>query len=741
LSLETIAFILSYKISSHSSWGDLEGFPSTMSTYKDYKQIPLSSGRRSLDEAGLDEKDGKYHNKDQEERLLSADDGEVADDLEFSKEELFAAGDAEAAGIPRHYVIWVSRIAWPVAASLLALVLFFVGYVVLSKYGSIRPSTDTEHPVNGDFRRPASDYILDPSWNFDATPKIRKYSWTIVDIVGNPDGVFREMITINGLFPGPMIECNEGDTIVIDVDNQSINATAIHFHGLFQNGTNHMDGVPGITQCPIAPGSKFIYKFTVSGQSGTYYYHGHQAIQTADGLYGPLVIHARDEKKLQQVPYASDRVVILQDHYHDLSSGLLEAFLQPIAEGAPTPDGALINGMNKRDCSVLPDRRCDNSSASIPSFELAANANHRLRFINVGAFAWFQISIDEHNFAITEVDGTDILPARENRMMISPAQRYSVILNTNQTTAGAFWLRARMVTNCWMHPDRLRHGAEEVKAILRYTSELSSTHWFSSQPSSMPSSKAVEVKCKDMNTSSYIPVAYEPAPATADHSYYLRTHSEIGDWKLNREFFNSSTFRANLHQPTLHRTIDGLTGQNESFNAMRSADGVNSVCYDLEHDLTIQHSGIKIVDVVVDNFHAGNHPMHLHGHKFWVLGQGHGTFPGYETLGLKLEGKGVLEGYESMLDNPIRRDVATVEGMGWLLLRFIANNPGVWAFHCHMAWHAEAGLTLQFVSRVDQLADWTIPDQNQKLCEAPAVELEKGAAPKDSIWTGFVTGD
>jgi hypothetical protein len=171
---------------------------------------------------------------------------------------------------------------------------------------------------------------------------------------------------------------------------------------------------------------------------------------------------------------------------------------------------------------------------------------------------------------------------------------------------------------------------------------------------------------------------------------------------------------------------------------MSSADGVNSVSYDEKHDLVIQHSGIKVVDLIVQNFDEGNHPMHLHGHKFWVLGQGHGMFPGYKSLELKSEGKGTLVGHESALDNLIRRDVATVEGFGWLIIRVVFDNPGVWAFHCHMAWHSEAGLVMQFVSRVDELATWTVPQANMQLCNAKAEDLEKGAAPKDSIVSNFV---
>jgi FtsP/CotA-like multicopper oxidase with cupredoxin domain len=173
---------------------------------------------------------------------------------------------------------------------------------------------------------------------------------------------------------------------------------------------------------------------------------------------------------------------------------------------------------------------------------------------------------------------------------------------------------------------------------------------------------------------------------------------------------------------------------------MRNTDGVNEICYDKKNDFVIQHTGVKVVDIIIQNFDEGNHPMHLHGHKFWVLGQGHGPFPGYDFLGLKAYGQGILDGHEGVLDNVIRRDVATAEGFGWLALRFVADNPGAWAFHCHMAWHSEAGLVMQFISRVDELATWSIPEANRQLCEAPLTELKKGAPPEDSTWFGFGIG-
>jgi len=61
-------------------------------------------------------------------------------------------------------------------------------------------------------------------------------------------GVNRSMYAINGQFPGPVIRLNEGDQLLINVTNALPEPTTMHWHGLYQNGTNWMDGTSGITQ-------------------------------------------------------------------------------------------------------------------------------------------------------------------------------------------------------------------------------------------------------------------------------------------------------------------------------------------------------------------------------------------------------------------------------------------------------------------------------------------------------------
>ena len=91
------------------------------------------------------------------------------------------------------------------------------------------------------------------------------YDFNITWVNANPDGAFdRPVIGINGQWPLPPITATVGDRVIINVDNQLGNqSTSLHFHGLFMNGTTHMDGPVGVTQCPIPPGGSFKYDFKV----------------------------------------------------------------------------------------------------------------------------------------------------------------------------------------------------------------------------------------------------------------------------------------------------------------------------------------------------------------------------------------------------------------------------------------------------------------------------------------------
>ena len=575
--------------------------------------------------------------------------------------------------------------------------------------------------------RTSDEYILAPTWDFQAPATTREYTWVINNAVLNPDGVLRPMILINNQFPGPLVEVNEGDTLVVHVSNQAVNATSVHFHGMFQNGTNNMDGTVGMTQCPIAPGSNFTYTFSVVGQAGTYWYHAHHSAQTIDGLLGPMVVHARNEKtELQRLDYATDRVVMVQDYYQNTSAELLMEYLAPGEEHfEPIPDSALINGRGIRDCDDFPGWECDNSSLSLQSIDLQRGQRHRLRFINVGAFAEFQIEVDEHPFYITEVDGTDVHPEPFHRLNVMPAQRYSIVLEANATSADSFWLRARMLRHCFKAPEN-PHMKEDIHAAIRYVDgEQKPSNASVPSPSSKAWGETIEMTCRDLNTSTLHPVVAQDAPSS-DGYVHLRASFMIGAWRLARGFFNESTWHGNATSPTLHRFLDAPSNISTLKDGV--SFGINTQAFDPAQDFVLQTRGIRTLDIAINNFDDGAHPFHLHGHQFYVLTPSlTGYPPSAEDLPRFLEETGALR-------NPLRRDTVTVGEYQWVVIRVVLDNPGIWALHCHNAWHTEAGLVMQLLVREEEVRKGTLSQAEREMCTKKGVET--GVRPDDSIWFG-----
>lgn len=87
------------------------------------------------------------------------------------------------------------------------------------------------------WRRDPQEYILINDFDTKAPNTTRTYTLNLTEIPnGAPDGVSRRLLLINGAFPGPVIEANEGDRLVVHVNNFMTIPSAIHWHGQYQNG-------------------------------------------------------------------------------------------------------------------------------------------------------------------------------------------------------------------------------------------------------------------------------------------------------------------------------------------------------------------------------------------------------------------------------------------------------------------------------------------------------------------------
>ena len=325
-----------------------------------------------------------------------------------------------------------------------------------SEESSLTPHQTTSCKNTATSRSCWGDYSIDTDW-YTVTPdtgvtrEVRQYFklchsplltskqyWLSVEnSTLAPDGYERFVFTFNGTVPGPAIIADWGDNLVIHVTNNlQYNGTAIHWHGIRQLNNVEYDGVPGVTQCPIAPGATMNYKFQAT-QYGSNWYHSHFTLQYGDGLLGPLIING---------PATAD---------YDEDLGLL--FLSghtPACElwdtaklGAPpTLETGLVNGTNTWDCSGSDDAACIGGGKKFETvFE--AGKRYRIRVINTAIEAHFQFSIDGHNLSVIGNDLVPIVPYETESLLVSIGQRYDVIIEAN-AISGDYWLRGGWVTAC-----------------------------------------------------------------------------------------------------------------------------------------------------------------------------------------------------------------------------------------------------------------------------------------------------
>lgn len=217
------------------------------------------------------------------------------------------------------------------------------------------------------------------------TGKICAQNWVITNTTLDLDGTPRLALAINGQVPGPLVECNWGDTVQISVTNgMKDNATSIHWHGVTQKTTNDQDGVPGITECGIAPGDTRVYTFRAASY-GTGWYHSHALSQLGDGIRGPMVIHGPATAN-----YDIDMGSVMIDDLFGNGTDTVSAATQNsrIAHFGPGPTwNYVLNGHN-----TFPDL----SRGKHALWTVKPGKKHLFRLINSASQNFWSVHFDNH---------------------------------------------------------------------------------------------------------------------------------------------------------------------------------------------------------------------------------------------------------------------------------------------------------------------------------------------------------
>lgn len=456
--------------------------------------------------------------------------------------------------------------------------------------------------------------------------KERIYTTLYVSELEDPElrlrnGQNLKLLVYNGTYPGPEIRIPKHKILVVTVYNMASVPTTIHWHGMFLNRKPWFDGVPGVTQCPIEPGESFTYEVDPNNQLGTFWYHSHYQGQYIDGLVGPLIVDDLEPP----FEYDGEITLMVSDWYrHNNSTELLE-FVKAInsTNTEPLPDTVLINGKQNN-----------------TEFHIIQGSYVRIRIICSGAVGAFNISFtDGTSFDVIELDGTYINKIRVKSFFIAVAQRVSILVKFRTSSL----LMATLVMPLDNQPPT------PLFATSRFTVHKVKRHSVEGINETETHDALYDADLDGIARPLYAEEAPEPV------QYRVSFNLTI-DFDVNfviRGFLNGESLIVEILEKKLL-----LSNLSDPKNEYETSQLHNSNY----HPFVFTHSE-GVVEILVNNFDGGDHPFHLHGNIFYVLGSGRGVYNGRQYLNLV---------------NPIRRDTVIIPAEGWVILRFRLNNVGIW---------------------------------------------------------------
>ncbi|KAM3962212.1 uncharacterized protein ACR2FA_003712 [Aphomia sociella] len=524
------------------------------------------------------------------------------------------------------------------------------------------------------------------------------------------DGMNRPLNVVNRKMPGPAIEICQHDRLIVDVENDLMTeGTTVHWHGQHQRGSPYMDGTPQVTQCPILPETTFRYQFNAS-HAGTHFWHSHSGMQRADGAAGAFIVR----KPKSQDPHGnlydydrSDHVMIVTDWIHELSVGMFTDHHH--SRGDNKPPTLLINGVGRFKVFKNTTKPLYMKAAT---FNVEQGYKYRFRVINAEFLNCpIEMSVDGHNITVIASDGYDLEPIIATSLVTYAGERYDFVIEANNEIDN-YWIRFRGLMDC----DEIFTKAKQV-AVLRYEGAMEV------EPEGDPTWEELHNEGLQLNAlnkgeeeDDTISVAEMRSLAGYDDSL-----KEIADYQFyvaydfyakNNSHFHRSPYYGyyqvplktnRLYTPQLNHIsmkmpsspllISRPSPENFCNSSSIDDDCKEGYC-ECSHVLSVKlNSVVEIIILDEGVTFDANHPFHLHGHSFRVVGM---RRLANETTIEEVKAFDKAGLLKRNLKNPPIKDTVTVPDGGYTVIRFKADNPGYWLFHCHIEFHVEIGMALVF---------------------------------------------
>jgi suppressor of ftsI len=448
------------------------------------------------------------------------------------------------------------------------------------------------------------------------------------------------MLGFNGQYPGPLIEVDEGSTIVVRFTNRTDFPTAVHWHGLRLD--NRYDGAPHVTQDPVEPGGSFEYRVFFR-DAGLYWYHPHHREDVLQdlGLYGNLLVRSRDPGFF--APVNREEILMLDD--------LLVADGALVGYGLESPTHALMGRFGN---ALLVNGE--------PRWQSRVRRGDvvRLFLTNVSSTRVFNLSFE--GAATMKVVASDLgrfeHEAWVDNVTIAPAERYVVDVRFPEAGQVSLVNRVRAIDHMMARFFEERHvlGVVTVSGE-RATPDHAATFGV------LRANKAVTADIDRFRPHFARPIDRELVVTleTNDLPFPMRP-------LLNLE----SVYRNPVEWAGTMPEMDWIvTGQNARW-ILRDRTTARE---NMDIAWRFRVGDVIKLRLVSDRnaLHAMQHPIHIHGQRFLVLS---------------------VNGVPN--DNLVWKDTMLLPTGFVADVLLEVSNPGKWMLHCHIAEHIEAGMRMVF---------------------------------------------
>ncbi|XP_046745052.1 laccase-3-like [Diprion similis] len=613
-------------------------------------------------------------------------------------------------------------------------------YVISSPHECRRPCIENEQPKICHYHFHIESFITMGSACVNCTPTITNQLNPTCQCV-TADGIERAVLTVNRMIPGPSIQVCKGDHVVIDVTNaMDAKATSIHWHGIYQYGSQYYDGVPFVTQCPIADGNSFRYQWHAENE-GTQFWHSHHGSQRIDGLYGSIVI--RTPKPLHRNLYDYDRpedVIVLSDWFHASGSEFWPGrYRYNPGQGAVS---VLIQGLGQ----YTNPTNGSTTTTPLAVVKVKPGKRYRIRFINACTTVCpSEFSIEGHDFELIAADGADIVPATVNSILTTAGERYDLVIKTHDSVESSWWIRARAIGDCTntsvqqfgilqyegapQYPVTPKPGYNEGFYGARFK-DLLGRRKHEKQPKSVVGGMVAialnnsKIPETDSDFDSW--EVKNALPITEDIRgepdiqimvpFSLQNLDETYAWAPR----TYQRFAITPERVTIAAGIGTISHVAPTSPLLSQIEDVRPGTFCNQSSVRVTKSrinrcthvvNVKLGDLVeivpIDLTPRGDlfHPFHLHGYQYYVLAMGANPdpvkYPIWNASVFHLFDKqGAIQ---RNFVNPPLKDTTTVTARGYAVLRFRAFNPGYWLMHCHFDYHMMNGM--QMIMHVGEKTD------------------------------------